>query len=86
MLAKHDVTICWKNATRQWLNKFYRNKVNGCGDTDPVYPIAGDKILFTRNDKQHGIFNGMFAEVLEVGELQDVAFEMTVKLDSDDAG
>jgi len=84
MLTKHDVAICWKNATRQWLNKFYRNKVNGCGDTDPVYPIAGDKILFTRNDKQHGIFNGMFAEVLEVGELQDVAFEMTVKLDSDE--
>lgn len=77
MFETHDVCICWKNITRQNMNS-WRRKMLGFHEQDPVFPVKGETLIITKNDKVAGIFNGQFAEVIEVGELFDVYIELEV--------
>lgn len=77
LAESHDITICWKNKTRMWLNS-HRRRSLGFHDVSNVFPTVGDTIVFKKNDKAKGIFNGLFAEVVELGELLDNYLEVTV--------
>lgn len=81
MFKHHDITICWKNETRRKINRWAR-KVLGINTTNSLYPVPGDTINFSKNDKEMNIFNGMFAEVIKVGELMDKYLEVEVMLET----
>lgn len=62
MLTSHDQTILGKNSTRQLINNKFR-KILGF---DNEFPVAGDKLVCLKNDKDLGIYNGgMFNVVSE---------------------
>lgn len=62
MLTFHDQTILGKNSTRQLINNKFR-KILGF---DNEFPVAGDKLVCLKNDKDLGIYNGgMFNVVSE---------------------
>lgn len=78
MVQDHDVTICWKNKTRQNMNQWIRQRM-GFYEKDGQYPIAGEKIIFTRNDRANGLFNGLIADVVERLDEYDNTIEYKVK-------
>lgn len=80
----HDITLCWRNKTRQDMNNFVRKQL-GHYAQDAHYPIAGETLIITKNDKQKGIFNGMFCVVKEVGNILDnyIDVEVTTELGKD---
>ena len=80
-MENNDITICWKNTTRRDLNQMWR-KFTGFNDLDPVYPVVGETIIFLKNDKALGVFNGMSAIVEEVGKLMDTYLELTVRTET----
>lgn len=57
MYMTHDQIICGLNATRKTINKRSR-RINGRADKNPIYPVAGDKVLCTKNNKGSGLYNG----------------------------
>lgn len=75
MMTSHDMTICWRNATRQKINQM-RRKFLGFHD---VYPQEGDTLIITKNDKEAGIFNGLFVTVLERQKEFDMYIEYKVQ-------
>lgn len=82
LFAAHDVVLCWKNITRMHLNSWNRKRL-GYTETSSVYPTAGERIIFTKNDKEASIFNGLFADVVEVGDLLDLVIELFVRYETD---
>ncbi len=66
-LLNCDQIIAGKNATRMKMNSYIRKLKDF---TDP-YPVVGDKLICLRNNYKVGLFNGLIAEVVEVGELYD---------------
>lgn len=78
MMKKHDITICWKNATRQQLNALWRRHLGRAHDP---YPQVGDTIIITRNDKDKGIFNGQFGEIKELKKEFDNFIEYEVLME-----
>ena len=81
LMDQHDMTICWKNATRQFLNLMRRKHLGFYGQSN-VYPVPGDTIIFTKNDRTAGVLNGLFATVVEVGNLMDMYIELKVRLET----
>lgn len=80
MMADHDITICWKNATRMQLNNM-RRKALGFQHLNPVYPVIGDKLIITKNDKETGLFNGQFVTVKDFGREFDNYIETIVEVE-----
>ena len=56
-----DQVIVGKNDTRESLTKIYRNTKGFKG----LYPVAGEKLICLKNDRQLGIFNGQMFTVME---------------------
>lgn len=54
LLTEHDITLCWKNVTRQWLNRRHRSLL---GFTDTKLR-AGEPLMCLRNDHALKIYNG----------------------------
>ena len=73
----HDIIIAWKNITRMQMNQWKR-RLNGNFMKDGVYPVKGERLLITKNDREHGLFNGMFAEVVSDPKLMDVTIDMVI--------
>lgn len=71
-LAAHDQVICGRNATRHAVNARIRKEVMGF---ENHLPVAGDKLVCRRNDRDTGLLNGtqwtvMAAEVLDADRVQ----------------
>jgi len=73
-----DITICWRNETRHFLNNLYRQGL-GFHEKSPLYPIAGDKIVCRKNSKEKGLLNGLFAEVVEVLNIFDASIDLMIR-------
>lgn len=71
----HDIAICWKNATRQSLNSTRRQQLGFHG----TYPRKGERLQIIKNDKEKGLFNGQFADVVDVGELTDYGMDVIIQ-------
>lgn len=59
---EYDIVLCGKNATRVAVNAWIRKKR---GYTQAL-PEPGESVVCLRNNREHQIFNGMLATVLEV--------------------
>lgn len=57
MYADHDQIICGLNATRKTINKRSR-RINGRAEKNPMYPVAGEKLICLKNNKTSGLYNG----------------------------
>jgi exodeoxyribonuclease V len=57
MIMVADQIIVGVNTTRQALNKRYR-KLSGKYDLDTQFPVRGDRLMCTKNNKQTGFLNG----------------------------
>jgi len=77
-MARHNITICWKNVTRQKLNQI-RRKSLGYSAENSVFPVIGDTLIITKNDKELGVFNGQFCTVMEFGREFDNYIETVVE-------
>lgn len=75
----HDILICWKNQTRQNINRWVRTELGYTKDPSSIFPVVGDKLIITKNDRTLGLFNGLFAEVIEVGDLYDTYIELKIR-------
>lgn len=73
----HDICICWKNKTRMSINQWVRRKL-GYYALDGVFPQAGERIIFTKNDRDKGVFNGQMAEVKSVMDIYDTSVKLQV--------
>lgn len=54
-LAAHEQVICGRNATRHAVNARIRKEVMGF---ESHLPVAGDKLVCRRNDRETGLLNG----------------------------
>src|SRR3990167_534185 len=77
-LLQFDQVLTGKNITRQELNRKMRAMRGFMG----VYPVTGEKLICLRNDSMLGVFNGMIAEVVRVGELYDQHIELDLRLET----
>jgi len=73
--------VCWKNVTRRRINEGFRKMLGREG----LYPVEGDKIIFTSRDRKGKVFNGLFAVVegVDVGPTElrlDVETENGVRV------
>lgn len=57
MYLNHDQIICGLNTTRKTINRRMR-RINGKVDKNPIYPVAGDKLMCLKNNKLQGLYNG----------------------------
>ena len=58
----YDMVLCGKNSTRVAINRMVRRALGFEG----ALPQAGERVVCLRNNKEHAIFNGMLATVLDV--------------------
>lgn len=56
-ILRADVILCWRNTTRQQLNKLKRAHLLGIHDPRQP-PVAGEPLMALSNDKRMGVFNG----------------------------
>lgn len=74
-ILSYDQILCGKNLTRKNLNQSVRALKGFTGG----YPQVGDKLICLRNNAGTGLFNGMLAEVIHVGDLLDSSIELKIK-------
>lgn len=74
-----DQMLTGKNMSRQAINQRYRQLKGFEGR----YPVEGEKLICLKNNKAHGIFNGMMAEVLSIGDEYDAAIVYKLKMEND---
>lgn len=74
-LLDYDQILTGKNKTRQTLN----NAVRLLKDLHQPYPQIGDKLICLKNNADVGLYNGLMCEVLEVGDMLDLAIELKIK-------
>jgi exodeoxyribonuclease-5 len=83
-LSEFDVVICAKNLTRHGINARYRALLDYDGD-----PQRGESVICLKNDKEHGVFNGMILRLDAVGRQTSIAghdaFYADLSDDSEDA-
>lgn len=71
-LRPYDAILCGFNKTRVAVNAKVRRQLGFAG-----LLVKGERVICRRNDKEHGIFNGMLATVERVdGETIDVVDDM----------
>ncbi len=56
-LMDADQVIVGLNNTRKTLNRRMR-RLNGRFAKDPIYPVAGDKLMCLKNNRNNGLYNG----------------------------
>jgi exodeoxyribonuclease-5 len=66
LLTSHDIALCWRNATRIWLNNRCR-KILGYGQT----LRAGEPVMCLKNDHALKIYNGMIFTLVKDREPGD---------------
>lgn len=76
----YDQILCGKNFTRVKLNQRVREVKQF---PDKTYPCVGDRLVCLKNDAGKGLYNGMMADVIEVGDLLDTSIELKLKLETD---
>lgn len=79
----YDQILCGKNFTRVKLNQRVREVKQF---PDKVYPCVGDRLVCLKNDAGKGLYNGMMADVIEVGDLLDTSIELKLRLETDFPG
>lgn len=79
----HDVVLCWKNKTRANLNMIRRRQL-GFAEQNSMYPVPGETLIVTRNDRALGVFNGQFVTVLSIEREFDNYIEMKVEAETID--
>lgn len=57
MYEAADQILCGTHTTRKSLNRRMR-RVNGKADKNIMYPVKGDRLICTRNNKDAGLYNG----------------------------
>lgn len=62
-LAGHDQVLCGKRATRWSLVYAIRDLLG----RPHAFPVAGDRVMCLRNNREMGIFNGQLFDVLDCG-------------------
>lgn len=63
MLSSHDQVLCGKRATRWSLVYAIRSLLG----RPHAFPVAGDRVMCLRNNRELGIFNGQLFDVLDCG-------------------
>jgi len=64
---EYDVVLCGKNSTRAAVNAMIRRAKGFSSADDPrPLPSPGERVVCLRNNRDHGIFNGMLATVVEI--------------------
>lgn len=61
-ICSADVVLCWRNATRRYLNRLLRAHR---GFPDGTSPQRGEAVMCLRNDHKRGLLNGAVYELLE---------------------
>lgn len=79
-----DQILCGKNKTRQALNVKMREWLELQEDMSDPYPVPGDKLICLRNDNEKGLFNGLFAEVVDRGAIGDASIRLTLQLENEE--
>ena len=60
------IVLCWKNATRMYLNRLVRAHRLGLHDMLAPEPLhAGEPVMFLRNDYKYNVLNGAIYELQE---------------------
>lgn len=78
-LQQYSQIICGTNKTRHKANA----KMRASYGFTSIYPEKGDRLIALRNYRKEGIFNGMFGEVQEVGELKgNFSLPLTIELET----
>ena len=73
------IVICWKNATRHWINKQIRRARNG----DPGWvPVKNDRVVFYETDTDLGVYNGLGAIVDEIHAVDQYTCKLRVRTDA----
>jgi exodeoxyribonuclease-5 len=73
-----DQILTGKNTTRRDLN----TRIRSLHGFSSPYPEVGEKLICLRNDIGIGIFNGMMAEVVAVGEILAHTIELELRLET----
>lgn len=81
MYERHDQVICGLNSTRQSINKRSR-RINGKAERNPVYPVAGDRLMCLRNNREAGLYNGTMwtASKPKMGKILQPIFKGATRL------
>ena len=83
MAFSADQILVGKNVTRRSINSYMR----GLAEIKSPYPTVGEKVICLANDRLPSllddipIYNGMMGVVTEVGELLDMAIELSIQFD-----
>ena len=78
-LQSYSQILCGMNKTRHRANKKMRASY---GRTSPL-PVPEDRLIALRNYRSEGIFNGMMADVIEVGETKgNFSLPITLELET----
>jgi exodeoxyribonuclease-5 len=83
LMDYHEIAICWKNITRQNLNQERRTHL-GHTEINPIYPVVGEQLIITKNDRDLGLYNGQFCKVIELGKEYPNFIETLVETEEHD--
>ena len=72
-----------KNITRQNLNQERRTHL-GHAEINPIYPVVGEQLIITKNDRDLGLYNGQFCKVIELGKEYPNFIETLVETEEHD--
>jgi exodeoxyribonuclease-5 len=61
LLGQHDIALCWKNKTRNWLNK----RTRGLYGRPAGYMLAGEPVMCLKNDHWRKIYNGAMYNITQ---------------------
>ena len=70
-----DQILVGKNTTRKMMNTRMREVLG----RESHLPAVGDKLICLRNDAGMHLFNGLMAEVVEVGDILDASIDLMIR-------
>lgn len=68
-LMTSDIVLCAFNRTRVKLNQHIRSMIYG----SEIPPVAGDRVIILKNDRELGLFNGQTAVLQSIDNEQGIA-------------
>lgn len=69
--------LCGYNTTRNKINQFVRNALG----FEMQEPSQGDRVICLRNNHKKGIYNGMLGTILDIKYLNEIWYEVEIKMD-----
>lgn len=78
-LLECDQVLVGKNKTRRDVNRYFRNQLF---EGALRYPLVGDRLICLRNEKLMGLYNGLQAKVLDVGDIYEHFIELKILLET----